>query len=106
MFIVTAIKLLYDIDCYIYFLIEFFFQDKLIQLAQYPDSILLPQINLLASSKHKKEVQKRSFSVLIVIYKQLHKAIHDPKNKYENPQLILMKQPEDLEKVLCFSCKM
>lgn len=75
-------------------------------LSQYPDSILLPQINLLLSSKHKKEVQKRSFSVLIVIYKQLYKAVHDPKNKYENPNLILDKLPEELEKLLCARGKM
>lgn len=81
------------------------FQDKLIHLSQYPDSILLPQINLLLSSKHKKEVQKRSFSLLIVIYKQLYNAVHDPKNKYENPQLILNKPPEELEDCLGFHGK-
>lgn len=74
-------------------------------LAQCPDNILLPQINLLTSSKHKKEVQKRSFSVLIVIYTQLYKAVHDPKNNYENPHLILNKPSEELEKILCFPSK-
>ncbi|XP_023022875.2 conserved oligomeric Golgi complex subunit 6 isoform X1 [Leptinotarsa decemlineata] len=76
------------------------FLEKLDYLTAHPDSILLPQINLLTSSKHKKAVQKRSFDVLLAIYKQLYQAVHDPVNNYENPQLIFHKSPEELEKVL------
>lgn len=38
----------------------------------------------------------------MVIYKQLYDAVHDSKNNYENPQLILNKPPEELEKCLVF----
>ncbi|CAG9772275.1 unnamed protein product [Ceutorhynchus assimilis] len=69
---------------------------KLTNLSVQPDSILLPQINLLLSSKHKKSVQKRSFALLLAIYKQLYEAVHNPANQYDNPSDILSKTPEEL----------
>lgn len=69
---------------------------KLDNLSTQPDSILLPQIGLLLSSKHKKAVQKRSFAVLLAIYRQLYDAVHNPVNQYENPEEILSKTPEEL----------
>lgn len=69
---------------------------KLHYLSEEPDSILLPQINLLLSSKHKKSVQKRSFDLLLAIYKQLYEAVQNPANQYENPAAILSKSPEEL----------
>lgn len=65
-----------------------------------PDSMLLPQINLLSSSKHKKAVQKRAFDVLLAIYKQLYENVHNPVNLYEDPNSILNKTPEDFLKML------
>lgn len=72
------------------------FLSKLDHLSTHPDSILLPQINLLLSSKHKKSVQKRSFDVLLAIYKQLYEAVHNRVNQYEAPDSILSKTPEEL----------
>ncbi|XP_050303106.1 conserved oligomeric Golgi complex subunit 6 [Anthonomus grandis grandis] len=72
---------------------------KLDNLAVQPDSILLPQINLLLSSKHKKTVQKRSFGLLLAIYQQMYDAVQKPENKYENPTEILSKTPEELNKL-------
>lgn len=72
---------------------------KLDSLAAQPDSILLPQINLLLSSKHKKAVQKRSIAVLLAIYKQLYDAVHNPVNMYDNPSQILSKTPDELNKI-------
>lgn len=77
-----------------------FFQVKLDSLVMVPDSVLLPQINLLSSSKHKKTVQKRAFDVLLAIYKQLYEGVHNPKNLYENPKDILSRTPEELAKQL------
>lgn len=37
-----------------------------------PDVLLLPQVNLLQSSAHRSTVQKRSFNVIIAIYKQIY----------------------------------
>ncbi|KAH1005075.1 hypothetical protein HUJ04_006131 [Dendroctonus ponderosae] len=72
---------------------------KLDNLSTQPDSILLPQIGLLLSSKHKKAVQKRSFAVLLAIYRQLYDAVHNPVNHYENPAEILSKTPDELNKM-------
>lgn len=69
-------------------------------LVSTPDMALLPQINLLLSSKHKKAVQKRAFDVLLAIYKQLYEGVHDPNNLYENPQNILSRTPEELVNML------
>ncbi|XP_066140441.1 conserved oligomeric Golgi complex subunit 6 isoform X1 [Euwallacea fornicatus] len=75
------------------------FLTKLDSLATQPDSILLPQINLLLSSKHKKAVLKRSFAILLAIYKQLYDAVYNPANLYENPSRILGKTPDELNKM-------
>lgn len=72
------------------------FQTRLDNLGSSPDSLLLPQITLLLSSQHKKAVQRRSFDVLLAIYKQLYEAVHNPVNLYENPQNILYKTPDEL----------
>lgn len=72
------------------------FLSKLDHLSAQPDTILLPQINLLLSSKHKKSVQKRSFDLLLAIYKQLYEAVYNPANQYENPVGILSKTPDEL----------
>lgn len=37
-----------------------------------PDVLLLPQVNLLQSSAHRSTVQKRSFNVIVAIYKQIY----------------------------------
>ncbi|CAH0546527.1 unnamed protein product [Brassicogethes aeneus] len=73
---------------------------KLNDLIANPDSALLPQINLLSSSKHKKAVQKRSFEVLLAIYKQLYESVYNPESQYENPQDILNISPEELSTLI------
>ncbi|KAK4876961.1 hypothetical protein RN001_009467 [Aquatica leii] len=73
---------------------------KLDLLVTSPNSMLLPQINLLSSSKHKKSVQKRAFDVLLAIYKQLYEGVHDPVNLYENPENILSRTPVELVQML------
>lgn len=64
-----------------------------------PDMILLPQVTLLSSAKHKTVIQKRGFEVLYAIYKQLYQGVHDPKNQYQNPNSILNRSPEDLKRM-------
>ncbi|KAF5303346.1 hypothetical protein FQR65_LT08259 [Abscondita terminalis] len=76
------------------------FLAKLDLLVTSPESMLLPQIHLLSSSKHKKSVQKRAFDVLLAIYKQLYEGVHNPVNLYENPQNILSRTPSELVKML------
>ena len=65
-----------------------------------PEILILPQVNLLISSSHRGTVQKRSFNVIIAIYKQLYEKIHDPINGYKNPEKILPKSPEQVAEFL------
>lgn len=50
----------------------FCFQVKLDSFLEMPDVLLLPQVNLLQSNAHRSTVQKRSFNVIIAIYKQIY----------------------------------
>lgn len=45
-------------------------------------------------------MQKRTFDVLIAIYKQLYEQIHDSTNLYEMPDTILTKTPDELAQML------
>ncbi|KAK5642430.1 hypothetical protein RI129_008597 [Pyrocoelia pectoralis] len=76
------------------------FLGKLDVLVSSPDSMLLQQIHLLSSSKHKKSVQKRAFDVLLAIYKQLYEGVHYANNLYDNPESILPRTPNELVKML------
>lgn len=53
-------------------LIAFIFQVKLDSFLEMPDVLLLAQVNLLQSSAHRSTVQKRSFNVIVAIYKQIY----------------------------------
>lgn len=65
-----------------------------------PEILLLPQVNLLQSSTHRTTVQKRSFSVIIAIYKQLYDRVHDPVNDYKNNEMLFSKTPEEVTELL------
>lgn len=56
-------------------------QVKLDSFLEMPDVLLLPQVNLLLSSAHRSTVQKRSFNVIIAIYKQIYGSYFIPRNK-------------------------
>lgn len=56
-------------------------QVKLDSFLEMPDVLLLPQVNLLQSSAHRSTVQKRSFNVIIAIYKQIYGSYLIPRNK-------------------------
>lgn len=51
------------------------FMDKLDSFLEMPDVLLLQQVNLLQSSTHRATVQKRSFNVIVAIYKQIYGKI-------------------------------
>lgn len=65
-----------------------------------PEILLLPQINLLQSNTHRLTIQKRSFSVIIAIYKQLYDRVHDPNSGYQNPEWVFHKTPEQVTEML------
>lgn len=77
------------------------FMSKLDSFLEMPEILLLPQVNLLQSGNHRATVQKRSFNVIIAIYKQIYERIHDPSSGYEQPELVFSKTPEQVVELLC-----
>ncbi len=65
-----------------------------------PDMFLLPQIRLLVSSAHRKNVGKRSLEVVAASYSQLYTAVMEPSNQYENPSSLMPKKPEQVAVLL------
>jgi len=65
-----------------------------------PDVLLLPQVQLIMSSSHRAAVQKRSFNVIVAIYKQIYDRVHDPANGFEQPEQLLHRTPEQVAHIL------
>lgn len=64
------------------------------------DVYILPQLTLLLSHSHKSLVKKRSFEVISAVYTQLYQAIYNPKNGYTDPQAVIRRTPEEVNKLL------
>ncbi|EAT44683.1 AAEL003980-PA, partial [Aedes aegypti] len=77
------------------------FMSKLDSFLEMPEILLLPQVNLLLSGNHRATVQKRSFNVIVAIYKQIYERIHDPSSGYEQPEVVFSKTPEQVAELLC-----
>ncbi|XP_058462826.1 conserved oligomeric Golgi complex subunit 6 [Malaya genurostris] len=77
------------------------FMSKLDSFLEMPDILLLPQVNLLLSGNHRTTVQKRSFNVIVAIYKQIYERIHDPASGYGEPEGVFSKSPEQVAEMLC-----
>ncbi|XP_013111747.2 conserved oligomeric Golgi complex subunit 6 [Stomoxys calcitrans] len=76
------------------------FMNKMDAFLQMPDVLLLPQIQLIMSSSHRSAVQKRSFNVIVAIYKQIYERVHDPANGFDHPEAIFSKTPDQVSKIL------
>lgn len=76
------------------------FMSKLDAFLEIPEVLLIPQINLLQSNSHRSTIQKRSFNVLISMYKQIYEKVFDPKNNYQNPESLLSRTPDQLAAIL------
>ncbi|GAB0091708.1 Conserved oligomeric Golgi complex subunit 6 [Sergentomyia squamirostris] len=76
------------------------FNAKLDTFLEMPDILLLQQINLLQSANHRAMVRKRSFNVIIAIYRQLYEKVHDPENGYDNPASLFSRSPEQIAELL------
>ncbi|XP_026461310.1 LOW QUALITY PROTEIN: conserved oligomeric Golgi complex subunit 6-like [Ctenocephalides felis] len=75
------------------------FANKLDNLIEMPEVLLLPQVGLLISNAHRKTIQQRSFDVIIAIYTKLYESVNLPENEYRNPKN-LMKSPEIVKQLL------
>lgn len=76
------------------------FMEKLDTFLDMPDILLLPQVNLLQSGTHRTAVQKRSFSVIAAIYKQLYERVHDPQHGFQSPEWVFNRTPEQVTDLL------
>nr|CAD7402819.1 unnamed protein product [Timema cristinae] len=82
------------------FLLYFVFQSKLDSFLVMPDMLMLQQIGFLLSGTHRSIVQRRSFEVIAAIYKQLYEAVHNPENRYQNPELLMPRTPDDVHQLI------
>lgn len=71
---------------------------KLDAFIECPEMLILPQVNLLQSTNYAGTIQKRAFSVIAAIYKQLYEKIHS--GEYPNPEQLLSKKPEEVHAML------
>ncbi|KAH8401293.1 hypothetical protein KR009_004438 [Drosophila setifemur] len=76
------------------------FMSKMDAFLELPDVLLLPQVQLIMSSSHRATVQKRSFNVIVAIYKQIYERVHDPANGFEQPDQLLHRTPEQVAHIL------
>lgn len=76
------------------------FMKKFDSFIEMPEILLLPQVNLLISSTHRSTIQKRSFNVIIAIYKQIYDKVHDSSNEYENIDSVFTRTPEEISELL------
>ncbi|XP_055386752.1 conserved oligomeric Golgi complex subunit 6 [Condylostylus longicornis] len=75
------------------------FMDKFLAFLEMPEILLLPQISLLLSSNHRQLVQKRSFNVIIAIYKQMYERIQESAY-HTDVASVKLKTPEEISKIL------
>jgi len=76
------------------------FMSKMDAFLELPDVLLLPQVQLIMSSSHRAAVQKRSFNVIVAIYKQIYDRVHDPANGFEQPEQLLHRTPDQVAHIL------
>jgi len=76
------------------------FSARLDSLLSAPDILLLPATRLLLSSHHRKTVAAAAFKDVVSGYSQLHGAVMDPSQGYENPTALLTKSPQQVAQLL------
>lgn len=76
------------------------FMNKMDTFLQMPEVLLLPQIQLIMSSSYRLTVQKRSFNVIVAIYKQIYERVHDQENNFEDLDSIFSKTPQQVATIL------
>ncbi|KAL1455967.1 hypothetical protein WDU94_000727 [Cyamophila willieti] len=65
-----------------------------------PNTLVLPQVNLILNNEHRNAILSRSYQVICAIYRQLYEAVHDPVNMYENPTVLLVRTPAEIRTIL------
>ncbi|KAI8517720.1 Golgi transport complex subunit 6 [Branchiostoma belcheri] len=65
-----------------------------------PDDLVLPQCKFLLSATLRDVVDKRSMDVIRQVYEQLYTAVTDPANKYEDPNELVQRTPQQIKQLL------
>ncbi|KAK7496642.1 hypothetical protein BaRGS_00012049 [Batillaria attramentaria] len=65
-----------------------------------PDSLTLPQCNLLLGTLVRETVKKRSVELICQAYQQMYDTIMDPKHEYKDPQATVPRTPDQVLKLL------
>ncbi|KAG0163844.1 Golgi transport complex subunit 6 [Apophysomyces sp. BC1034] len=61
-----------------------------------------PQLQRLTTSQHCRQVQNGAIHILLDTYRRISKAIDDPKNGYNAPDMILPRTIEEMEAIFSF----
>ncbi|XP_067127837.1 conserved oligomeric Golgi complex subunit 6 [Centruroides vittatus] len=73
---------------------------KLDSFLSSPDSLAIPQCNLLLSVVLRQNLRLRTVELLCSVYKQIYEAIHDASNAYPEPDSLLPRMPEQVTSLL------
>ncbi|XP_068733799.1 conserved oligomeric Golgi complex subunit 6-like isoform X2 [Montipora capricornis] len=65
-----------------------------------PDSLIMPQCNLLRTTRLRDTVHKRSVDAVCVTYKTLYEAILDERNKYADVKTLVPRTPDQVTSLL------
>lgn len=65
-----------------------------------PDSLTIPQCNLLLSVVLRQDLRSRTVELLCSVYKQIYNAIHDPSNAYPEPDSLFPRSPDQISTLL------
>lgn len=65
-----------------------------------PDSLIMPQCNLLRTTRLRDTVHKRAVDVVCATYRTLYQAIVDEKNKYPDVKMLVPRTPDQVTSLL------
>lgn len=65
-----------------------------------PDSLIMPQCNLLRTTRLRDTVHKRSVDAVCATYKTLYEAILDERNKYQDVKTLVPRSPDQVTSLL------
>ncbi|XP_065226568.1 conserved oligomeric Golgi complex subunit 6 [Planococcus citri] len=79
------------------------FMEKLENFTHSPSSIMLPQITFIANNAQREKILKRSYEVIVAVYKQLYDCVYEPTNLYRDPKTLMPHSPQYIQEVLMSS---
>ena len=65
-----------------------------------PDSMSMPQLELVRSTRVRDSVRSGSVGIIVDVYVSIYKEVMSEKNQYENPQQIVTRTPDEVKLLL------